>query len=123
LTIQATNSQIDLLCGLMNFLNFAGNPQRRKMHHHADSNTGPDICRARGQVTEMRMKCEWHHRFNLVVQRITFQPAFVESQATVQHLNSQMILFVDHDTVPFALTDRDGTRTIAASQLTTDELT
>ena len=40
----------------------------------------------------------------------------------MQHLNSQMIFFVDHHTVTFTFTDRDRARTISASQLAADQL-
>ena len=104
----------------MNLLDLASHSQRWQMHHHADSNSRSHVGWTRGQITQLRMKRERNGRFNLIVERITFLPAIIQCKATVQYLNSQMIFFINHHAVTFALTDRNGARTISTSQLAAD---
>ncbi|MGV2341634.1 MAG UNVERIFIED_CONTAM: hypothetical protein LVR18_49255 [Planctomycetaceae bacterium] len=68
----------------------------------------PAVGRAGGQIAELRMESVGDRCFNLVVQVITFLPAFFQRQSAVQHLDSQMIFLVDHDAVSLAVRDDDG---------------
>ncbi len=73
------------------------------MQHHAGTDSRADVCRAGGQVAVLIVKRERQRFFKGVVEPVDAFPAVLQVEATGEHLQTQMVFFVDHYAIDLVL--------------------
>src|SRR5436190_128986 len=92
------------------------------MEHDADAEAGADIGRAGGEVSETVVVGVRDASFNEVVEFVDLFPSSAEIETTLEDLDSQVVLFVDHHAHLLTLVDEHGAGAFGIGMLAADEL-
>src|SRR6185295_2967722 len=96
-TVQSPKRQPDLHQALKDLVDFLRQNEARKMDQDRRPETGSDVGRATGKVTELRVKCERKSLRQFSVQRSDTPPGGVQREPRIESLNPEVVLLVDHD--------------------------
>ena len=98
---QAAYGYPQLIHRIDNLVHVLGHHQTREMHHRRSPHPCSKVSRASSQKSQFTVIGIADGRFDACIQGIGDFPNASEIQTGTQHLNSQMILLVDHDaTIP-----------------------
>ena len=92
------------------------------MEHHAHADAGADVRRAGGEIAEAVAVGVGDAGFDQVVELVDLLPGRVEVEAAVEHLDPQVVLFVDHHADLLARIDGDAARALGLGMLAADQL-
>lgn len=93
------------------------------MQHDAATQTGANIRGAGGEVAEAVVVGVRDAGFDEIIQFVGLLPGGGEIEPTLEDLDSEVVLFVDHHAGLLALVDEDGAGTLGIRMFATDELT
>ena len=119
---QSTDCDIDFVQSPKNFVNLFGCDQCGQMKHHTYPQTRTYIGWTGSKVPQSLRKGVSQLAFELIVELVHALPCGLQVQATLYHLDTQVILFIDHDAEALVGIQDDGTGTLAFVQLMADQL-
>lgn len=96
-TVGAADGEPHVAGGTFHFFDVSGNTDGGEMEHDAHTDPGAEVCRTGGEIPELWGIGEIKPRFELVVDGVGVSPSLIEGQPRTKGLNSEMVLFVDHD--------------------------